>query len=458
MLVGALAWEQGVATAAEPPPQPTVTLNPSSGYSNSWMNITGTGFAANDTVKVLFDDQQIGSGISSPWMGWVSIGAPIPKGTTVGAHRISIVGSAPADAAFATFTLRPTAWVQAGFSDAHPGFNPHESLLDGQSVGSLARRCAAQASASVATSSPAVVGGRMYVGTTLGDLVAFSTDSCARAWSVHAGPGAASSPAVVSGVAYVATSDGGIAAYKATTGALLWRTNVSPGFSTPTVSQGRIIVSGRDGNVYAFKNSDGTLLWSAAVGAGVESPPSYTAVQGALDVGSADGTVYTLDPSTGTVNAARSMPVGGPVSAPPAIRSGRVFVATENGIVAASDNYGVKKWSTQVGGAVTTPLATDGTRVYVDVAGVGLRALSVKSGSAVWTSAVGAGNSSPVVANGLVYLAEGTQVDALDAATGEDRWTASLSGSALSGAVVAEGRVYAGSDDGALTVFGLPNS
>ncbi|HEX4718629.1 MAG TPA: PQQ-binding-like beta-propeller repeat protein [Thermoleophilaceae bacterium] len=458
MLVGALVWEQGVAIAAEPPAQPTVTLNPPSGYSNGWMNITGTGFAPNDNVKLLFDDQQIGSGTISPWTGGVSFGAPIPKGTTFGAHRISIVGSAtPADAAFATFTLRPTAWVQAGFSDSHAGFNPNESLLDGQSVGSLARRCAAQASASVATSSPAVVGGRMYVGTTFGDLLAFSTDACARAWSVNVGPGAASSPAVVSGVAYVATSRGGIAAYKATTGALLWRTNVSPGFSTPTVSHGRIIASGRDGNVYAFKSSDGTLLWSEAVGAGVESPPSYTAVMGVLYVGSADGTVYALDPSTGKVNEARSMPVGGPVSAPPAIRSGRLFVATENGIVTASDNYGVKKWSTQVGG-VTTPLATDGTRVYVDVAGAGLRALSVKSGSVVWRSAVGAGESSPVVANGLVYLAESTHVGALDAATGESRWTASLSGSALSGAVVAEGRVYAGSDDGALTVFGLPNS
>ena len=458
MLVGALAGERGVAIAAEPPAQPTVTLNPPSGYSNSWMNIRATGFAPGDNVKVLFDNQQIGSGIIA-WTGEANFGAPIPKGTTFGAHRISIVGSAtPADAAFATYTLRPAAWVQAGFSDSHAGFNPNESLLDGESVGSLGRRCAAQASASVATSSPAVVGGRMYVGTTFGDLAAFSTDSCARAWSVNVGPGAASSPAIVSGVAYVATSRGGIAAYKATTGALRWRTNVSPGFGTPTVSHGRIIAAGRDGNVYAFKSSDGRLLWSAAVGAGVESPPSYTAVGGVLYVGSADGSVYALDPSTGTVNEARSMPVGGPVSAPPAIRSGRLFVATENGIVTASDNYGVKKWSTQVGGAVTTPLATDGTRVYVDVAGVGLRALSVKSGSVAWTSAVGAGESSPVVANGLAYLAESTQVDALDAATGQGRWTASLSGSALSGAVVAEGRVYAGNDDGALTVFGLPNS
>ncbi len=72
-----------------------------------------------------------------------------------------------------------------------------------------------------------------------------------------------------------------------------------------------------------------------------------------------------------------------------------------------------------------------------------LYALDAATGTFRWSYATGGGQSSPVVANGIVYVASGGKLYALDAATGVLKWTYAKSG--WTSPVVANGIVYFGS-------------
>jgi outer membrane protein assembly factor BamB len=69
------------------------------------------------------------------------------------------------------------------------------------------------------------------------------------------------------------------------------------------------------------------------------------------------------------------------------------------------------------------PATRDAAHVYVPLANETLVALDWQHGDTIWSVPL-LGTSAPVAANGLVYIAGGATVNALDAATGAVRWTA----------------------------------
>lgn len=102
-----------------------------------------------------------------------------------------------------------------------------------------------------------------------------------------------SSPAVVNGVMYVGSSDYYVYALNASTGTLLWRYQTGLYvFSSPTVVNGVVYIGSEDWYVYALDASAGTLLWRYLTGSAVESSPAV--VNGVLYVGSNDDYVYAL--------------------------------------------------------------------------------------------------------------------------------------------------------------------
>ena len=119
--------------------------------------------------------------------------------------------------------------------------------------------------ASPNSSTPAVAGGEVYVGSADSrKLYAFKVGcgsngaSCTPLWTGAIGF-SSSSPAVAGGVVYVGSSDGYLYAFKAKCGrdgavcSPLW-TGLSPisGGSSPAVSDGRVYVGSQNGKLYAF--------------------------------------------------------------------------------------------------------------------------------------------------------------------------------------------------------------
>jgi outer membrane protein assembly factor BamB len=79
-------------------------------------------------------------------------------------------------------------------------------------------------------------------------------------------------------------------------------------------------------------------------------------------------------------------------------------------------------WTVTLPTAPATAAAHDGERVFVPLTSNALVALDWESGQTKWTAPVTA-TAVPVVSAGTVYVASGTLLLALDAATGTPRWT-----------------------------------
>lgn len=77
-------------------------------------------------------------------------------------------------------------------------------------------------------------------------------------------------------------------------------------------------------------------------------------------------------------------------------------------------------------------------------------------GNILWRASISAGNSSPAVANGVVYASGTLGLSALDAETGSLLKNLNFGFAHYSSPAVVNGMVYVGGFDGTLRAFGLP--
>jgi eukaryotic-like serine/threonine-protein kinase len=171
-------------------------------------------------------------------------------------------------------------------------------------------------------SSPAVVNGVVYVGSTDGNLYAIDAVSGAQKWKVEAKAWEVSSPAVVSGVVYFLSYDGHLYALDAATAQVKWKfatggekhyegthlhrlqpqveTMPDPWdfyLSSPCVRKGAVYFGSSDGNIYALDADSGTLKWKFHTGDVVHSSPAIA--DGVVYIGSWDTYLYALDAASG---------------------------------------------------------------------------------------------------------------------------------------------------------------
>lgn len=118
-----------------------------------------------------------------------------------------------------------------------------------------------------------------------------------------------SSPAVEGGRVYVGSNDGEVYCLDAGNGSLIWRFETgSTVHSSPAVAEGMVFVGSYDGNVYCLDAGDGSLVWMFKTSGYVH--PSPTVADGRVFFGSHDGGLYclgqhyfsvTVEPTSGPV-------------------------------------------------------------------------------------------------------------------------------------------------------------
>ncbi len=297
--------------------------------------------------------------------------------------------------------------------------------------------------AGYASCAPAVSDGRVYVGTWGKKFYALDAETGEQLWTNDAGHRfGSSSPAVADGTVYVGTVGDGpmvvsgeedeeqfescaVLALDAETGDERWRyddfgekENVE---SSIAVADGRVYFGGESA-VYALDTDSGSVAWSREVAAHPQSSPAV-----------ADGTVY----------------YGGPSAAdegPPAKLSALDAASGETVWTAGIEDTSLR----------TSPAIADGT-VYV--AASSTRACLLGGGEPS-TETDDGGNGTDDGENGT-NGGDGTEdgdsncsgtnrgrLYALDAASGERRWTAELRTDTRSSPAVADGAVYVGNGDG----------
>lgn len=184
-------------------------------------------------------------------------------------------------------------------------------------------------------SSPAVAGGRIFVGAGT-SVLAFDENGCGQdvcqpLWATATGGNVFSSPAADGTTVFVGSEDHKLYALDAGTGAVLWSAPTGDLIqSSPAVAGGLVFVGSFDGGIYAFNAGDGSPAWKSGTNGVVFASPAVA--NGVLFVQSNAGFLYAYDAAgcgSPVCSRLRRWPVAGEGS--PAVSDGRVFVTGQEG-------------------------------------------------------------------------------------------------------------------------------
>jgi outer membrane protein assembly factor BamB len=303
-------------------------------------------------------------------------------------------------------------------------------------------------------------------------------------WRFHTRGMIFSSPTVLDGVVYVGSTDGNLYAVRAGDGSLMWKfATKGPVNSSPAVSYGLVFAASVDGNVYAVDATTGQQRWRFATNGerrftapgihgmipSTETMPdpfdvflSSPAVSGGtVYIGSGDHNVYALDAATGALR--WKFATGNVVHASPAVSGGTVFVGSWDRYFYALDaQSGALRWKFQTGddrkiynqvGIAGSAAVSDGV-VYFGCRDSFFYALDAKTGTLRWKQDHHGSwvIASPAIAGNTVYFSTSDEKVfwAVDAATGSARFTLPYGAFAFSSPSIAGGIAYFGTFDGRL--------
>ncbi len=428
-------------------------MSPTSGHPSQTVAGAGTGFAVNEAVDLYFDTTDTQLLVSSS-TGALNFSLPIPASATPGPHTVTAIGRHSGNAAQGTVTVT-TAWGEMGFGAAHLGWNPYENVLSASNVSSLGTLWSVPASAAGGT--PAVVNGRVFVGTNTG-VTALSTTTGAVLWSKTFSQPFDASPAVFANVVYIASLSGSVYALNAATGATIWTQLVDSSgvYASPVIFNGVVYLGGFGGSFYALQASTGKTLWTFATTGVIDG--SAAIAKGMVYFGSSNGSIYALNATTGAM--VWSYATGGKVESTPAIANGVLYIGSDDGkvyaISTADSGPGQMLWSYTTNGAIYAGPAVAGGLVYIGSADGSLYALNAHSGALVWNNGLGALVRPAAVANGVVYVtAQNGTAYAIAASYGSILATAAAGFTFFGGPAIADGRLYIASTFGTVSAYAL---
>jgi len=303
-------------------------------------------------------------------------------------------------------------------------------------------------------------------------------------WKFKTGGRVISSPAVVGGVAYVGSTDGSLYAVNRSDGTERWKfATKGPIASSPAVADGLVYVSSVDGSVYAVDAATGTLQWTFATkgerrftAPGIHGAiprtelmpdpfdvflSSPTVVAGTVYIGSGDRHVYALDAATGTRR--WSFPTGDVVHASPAVVDGVVYIGSwDRNLYAITAGSGKELWRYTTGNDTTiynqigiaSSAAVAGGMVFVGGRDGRFHAVDAKTGAPRWTidNKGGWTIASPAVKDGIVYFptSDGRRFKAVEASSGAVRFDLQNVAVSFSSPAIAGGVAFYGTSDGYL--------
>ncbi|HWD37457.1 MAG TPA: PQQ-binding-like beta-propeller repeat protein [Fimbriimonas sp.] len=309
-------------------------------------------------------------------------------------------------------------------------------------------------------------------------------------WKFHTDGRVTSSPAVDGSSVDVGSTDGCMYAIDKDTGTKLWQVRTSaPITSSPAVSGNLVYFGSYNGAFYALEKSSGKVAWKFKTAGerrfigthlhgsepAAEPMPdpfdcflsSPTVLKGAVYFGSGDGNVYSLNAETGALN--WKCKTGDVVHASPAISDGILYVGSwDSYFYAIHTATGKLLWRFKTGedpdthnqqGIQSSACVADGS-VFFGCCDSKFYALDAKTGEKKWSFdnkgswVVG----SPAVRNGKVFFAtsDSSLLYEVDEKTGKAAFSLNFKGWPLfSSPAVAGNRLYVGSNEGKLLAIDL---
>ena len=306
------------------------------------------------------------------------------------------------------------------------------------------------------TSSVAVAGGLVLAGDSVGNLYAVHSASGQAAWIYNGTNSIVGRPTVAGNKVIFAQADGTITCLSLKNGDVAWQ-YVPPeeSYAAETVVDGAAVGDGKvffvkgDGKLYAISAVNGRALWTYNSELELRSAPAFAS--GLVLLGEQRGVFSAISPANG--KRLWGGGAGGAINTP-ATDGANVYFSSWDGSVQSVRIKGVvPQWKSDVGDPITTPPFIGGGKLFVGTANGKVAALDSRSGSVLWTFDTQGGNmaAQPVFAEGLVFAGGGQgTLFVLDAASGTERFTFSAGAGINSSPAFSGGVLYLASADGNL--------
>jgi outer membrane protein assembly factor BamB len=327
-------------------------------------------------------------------------------------------------------------------------------------------------------SSPAVVSGKVYIGSWDNNVYCFDAYKGEQLWSFPTGDHIWTPPTVINGKVFIGSKDQVLYCLDAETGELIWSFPLlgrapKESISNPIVLGGRVYFGAEDGKVYCLDESDGDTIWTTTVGTGTYGVCGFSYANGRIFAGSDDNAMHCLDASNG--DSIWSFLTDDMIFSSPAIKEGKVYFGSHDGnVYCVSEDSGALKWQFPTGDVIWSSPAVWGDKVYIGSDDKHVYCLDATDGHEIWATPTSWDvRGSPAIADGKVYVGvsdnyppdPGPPPDdvflyCLDAETGAVIWQYNTPAWIFSSPAIAYTNVYVGSHDnyssGTLYCFGKP--
>ena len=377
-------------------------------------------------------------------------------------------------------------WPQFQYGPTHTGFNPAEHILTVDNVGGLSLAWHQPVGAPIEGTplgqplygTPIVSGGRVFALGFYGGLFAYRESDGRGLWSASLGVPASSITPVVYGTRVIAAGGqwdkgGTVAAFGVGSGRRAWSTHLpdTVDLSSPVLYGGNVYV-GAGGTLYALSARTGKILWTRFLHGdtmnqnGLTGPVAVSGDGAYVVAATGDGGLYAVARASGQI--AWSTTLGGGIyRGGVAISGGIGYVAngaesSEGGgfqLYAFEVGSGDVLWHQECGDDVHVTPSVGYGMVFVGAINGTLHAIDAQTGEVRWVVYVpGEVWASDALANGVLYAGTESALLALDPSTGRELFRAVVASgyAAMSSPAVTGGRVFVGTGEGEVLVFGLP--
>ncbi|HTP52100.1 MAG TPA: PQQ-binding-like beta-propeller repeat protein [Anaeromyxobacteraceae bacterium] len=267
---------------------------------------------------------------------------------------------------------------------------------------------------------PGVGDGMAFVGGIDGQLVAFDLATGRGRWQYFYREEMGSQPVVDSGTVYVATLEGTVLAIDEKSGTWKWHFRREPtarftilGIGRPVVAGGVLYQGFADGSVVALDAKTGAVKWDRRVGRG-DYPDVNASVQLGKDrlyAASYAGQVVALDPANGNVIWEAKVPLAYKSQ----LDGDALIVVSNTSVVLLDAKSGRQIWSVPLEGVpFADPISVRGMVLVAN--GRGLLALDRKTGKRLrlFTRGSGASSAPALLGNRLYGLSNAGELVAVD--------------------------------------------
>jgi outer membrane protein assembly factor BamB len=280
----------------------------------------------------------------------------------------------------------------------------------------------------------------VYVGCIDSYVHAFNASNGRLLWKYKLGDTGIESDAVIEdSTVYVGSNDDKMYALDAITGSPRWSFTTGGNISSsPKIANGKVYFGSSDSKFYAVDARTGQLVWQYQTGAMINQSGA-SLINGNLYFGSRDGYLYSLNANTGTMNWRYGAGQVSFEACSPTVSNNIVYIGgwynvpgfnVKGSLFAVNANTGSLIWEKLPNtGFSSSPFVSNG-RISITGDDLKISVLDASTGNIIWQKPLLANSSSPVEANGVIYVGGGGNgfIYAFNETNGNEIWKFAIPG------------------------------